>query len=326
MKPKVFVTRPLPVPVLEMLAQHFDLEVRPHDSPIPPAELAEACRDIEGLVVVGSRVTEEILRAAPKLRAVSTPSVGYDNIDVAACTARHIPVTNTVGVLEDTTADLAFALILAVARRVIEGDKFIREGNWREWRFWMMHGADVHKKTLGLYGFGRIGQAVARRGLGFSMRIIYYSRHRVAEAIEREFNAQYVGRETLLRESDFVSLHVPLTAETQHAIGEREFRLMKPSAFLINTARGRVVDEEALVRALETKLIAGAGLDVFEQEPKVHPRLITMPNVVLMPHVGSATGETRLKMAMLAAENMIAVLSGRRPRDVVNPQVYEPGS
>lgn len=326
MKPKVFVTRPLPKPVLELLAQHFELEVRPQDSPISQAELAEACHDIEGLVVVGARVTEEVLRAAPKLRAVSTPSVGYDHIDVAACTARHIPVTNTLGVLEETTADLAFALVLAVARRLLEGDKFIREGNWREWQFWMLHGADVHQKTLGLFGFGRIGQAVARRGRGFSMRILYYSRHRVPEAIEREFEARYVDRETLLRESDFLSLHVPLTAETHHAIGERELRLMKPSAFLINTARGKVVDEEALVRALETKLIAGAGLDVFEQEPKVHPSLITMPNVVLMPHVGSATGETRLRMAMLAAENLIAVLSGRRPRDVVNPQVYESSS
>jgi glyoxylate reductase len=322
MKPKVFVSRPLPAPALDLLAQHFSLEVRPHDAPMSPMELAEACRDTDGLLIVGSRVTEEVLRAAPKLRAVSTPSVGYDNIDVAACTARHIPVTNTVGVLEDTTADLAFALLLAVARRVAEGDRFVREGKWHEWQFWLLHGADVHHKTLGLYGFGRIGQAVARRARGFSMPVIYYARHRAAESIEREFEARYVDRETLLREADFLSLHVPLTGETQHTIGDREFVMMKSSAFLINTARGKVVDEAAMVRALESKIIAGAGLDVFEEEPKVHPSLVAMSNVVLMPHVGSATGETRLKMAMLAAENLIAVLDGRRPRDVVNPEVF----
>jgi glyoxylate reductase len=322
MKPKVFVSRPLPAPALELLAQHFELEVRQHDSPMSPAQLAEACRNVDGLLIVGSRVTEEVLFAAPRLRAVSTPSVGYDNIDVAACTARHILVTNTVGVLEDTTADLAFALLLAVARRVIEGDRYVRESKWREWQFWLLHGADVHHKTLALYGFGRIGQALAARARGFSMPIIYYARHRAAEAVEREFEARYVDRETLLRQADFLSLHVPLTGETQHLIGDREFRLMKPSAFLINTARGKVVDEAAMVRALELGTIAGAGLDVFEEEPKVHPSLVAMPNVVLMPHVGSATSETRLKMAMLASENLIAVLDGRRPRDLVNPEAF----
>lgn len=323
MKPKVFVTRPLPSPALDLLAEHFDIAFHPQDSPIPPEALAEACREVEGLVVAGTRVTADILNAAPRLRAVSTASVGYDNIDIAACTARGIPVTNTVGVLEDTTADLAFALLLAVARRVLEGDTFVREGRWREWQWGLLHASDVHHKTLGLYGFGRIGQAVARRGRGFSMRILYYARHRVAESIEREFDAQLVDRETLLRQSDFLSLHIPKTPETVHTIGARELGLMKSSAFLINTARGSVVDEPALVHALEARTIAGAGLDVFEQEPKVHPGLISMPNVVLMPHVGSATGETRLKMAMRAAENLIAGLSGRRPADVVNPEVFK---
>jgi lactate dehydrogenase-like 2-hydroxyacid dehydrogenase len=323
MKPKVFVTRPLPSPALDLLAEQFELAFHPQDSPIPPEKLAEACRDIEGLVVAGTRVAAEIISAALKLRAISTASVGYDNIDVAACTARGIPVTNTVGVLEDTTADLAFALLLAVARRVVEGDRFVRDGRWREWQWGLLHAADVHHKTLGLFGFGRIGQAVARRGRGFSMRIIYYARHRVAGAVEREFDAQYVDRETLLRQSDFLSLHIPKTPDTQHTIGARELGLMKPSAFLINTARGSVVDEPALVYALEAKTIAGAGLDVFEQEPKVHPSLISMPNVVLMPHVGSATGETRLKMAMRAAENLIALLGGRRPADVVNSEVFK---
>jgi lactate dehydrogenase-like 2-hydroxyacid dehydrogenase len=309
---------------MELLAAHFELEVHPQDSPMPPARLAEACSDVEGLLVVGSRITAEVVARAARLRAVSTASVGYDNIDVEACTARQIPVTNTVGVLEETTADLAFALLLAVARRVIEGDRFVREGRWREWQWGLLHAADVHHKTLGLYGFGRIGQAVARRARGFTMPILYYARHRVAESVEREFEARHVDRDTLLRESDFLSLHVPKTPETQHAIGAPELGLMKPSAFLINTARGSVVDEEALVQALLAKKIAGAGLDVFEQEPKVHPGLVTMQNVVLMPHVGSATSETRLKMAMRAAENLIALLDGRRPRDVVNPEVYSP--
>jgi glyoxylate reductase len=225
-----------------------------------------------------------------------------------------------VGVLEDTTADLAFALLLAVARRVVEGDRFVRDGLWREWQWGLLHASDVHHKTLGLYGFGRIGQAVARRGRGFAMRILYYARHRVAEAIEREFEAQYVDRETLLRQSDFLSLHIPKTPETVHAIGARELGLMKPSAFLINTARGAVVDEPALAHALKAKTIGGAGLDVFEQEPVVHPALIDLSNVVLMPHVGSATDETRLKMAMRAAENLIELLGGRRPADIVNPE------
>lgn len=323
MKPKVFVTRPLPAQAIEMLGARYQVEVHPQDSPMPREQLIEACRDVDGLLVAGTRVTEEVLSAAPKLRAISAASVGYDNIDVAACTARRIPVTNAPGVLEETTADLTFALLLAVARRVPEGDRYIREGRWHEWQWGLLHGADIHHKTLGLYGFGNIGRAVARRARGFSMRILYYARHRVAEAIECDLQAQYVDRETLLRESDFVSLHVPLTAETTHSFRAPEFSLMKPSAFLINASRGKVVDEEALVEALEKKQIAGAGLDVFEREPKVHPKLLTMPNVVLVPHVGSATSETRLRMAMLAAESLIALLEGRRPPNVVNPEVYE---
>ena len=323
MKPNIFVTRPLPAKAIALLAAHAEVEVYPQDSPMPRERLVEACRDVDGLLVAGTRVTEEILSAAPKLRAVSTASVGYDNIDVAACTARRIPVTNTPGVLEETTADLTFALLLAVARRVAEGDRYVREGGWHEWQWGLLHGADVHHKTLGLYGFGHIGQAVARRGRGFSMRILYYARHRVAESIEREVEACHADRDTLLRESDFVSLHIPLTPETTHAIHARELSLMKPGAFLINASRGKVVDEEALVAALEKKQIAGAGLDVFEHEPKVNPKLLTMPNVVLAPHVGSATGETRLKMAMLAAESLISLLEGRRPPNVVNPAAFE---
>lgn len=325
MKPKVFVTRPLPEPVLQKLGARCELSYYPEDSPISTTELAEASRDVEGLLVTGARVNEEVLENAPRLRVISNAGVGYDNIDVAACTRRGILVTNVVGSLEETTADLAFTLLLAVARRVVEGDRFVRGGRWHAWQWGLLHGADVYRKTLGLYGLGRIGQAVARRGRGFSMRILYTARHRVAEPLERGLEAQYVDRETLLRESDFLSLHVPLTPETHHLLGARELRLMKRSAFLINTARGPVVDEEALVQALQAGEIAGAGLDVFEREPHVHPALLRLENVVLMPHVGSATAETRLRMAELAADNLLRALDGERPANLINPEVYGQG-
>lgn len=323
MKPKVFVTRPLQSEVRDFLTVRCDVWFHSEDAPIAAEEFAAACEEAEGLIVVGARVTEAVLSRASKLRVVSNAAVGYDNIDVAACTRRGIVVTNTPGVLTDTTADLALTLLLAVARRAVEGDRLVRDGRWQCWEWGLLWGADIHHKTLGLYGFGRIGQAVARRGRGFSMRILYHARHRVAEGVERELEAQYVDRETLLRESDFLSLHVPLGPETLHLIGARELSLMKPSAFLINTARGQVVDEEALVRALASKTIAGAGLDVFEKEPQVHARLLKMTNVVLLPHVGSASAETRFKMAMLAAENLLAVLDGRRPPNLINPEVYD---
>jgi glyoxylate reductase len=320
MKPKVFITRPLPPAVVELVSRKCDVSVHPEDAPLKPEELAEACQEAEGVLVVGARMTEEVLRQASKLKIVANCGVGYDNIDVAACTARGIVVTNTPGVLTDTTADLAFALLMAAARRIAEGDHFVREGRWQGSKWELLWGTDIFGKTLGLYGFGRIGRTVARRGRGFSMRILYHDQLRPPEAVERELEAQYVDRETLLRESDFLSLHLPLTPETRHVIRAPELALMKPTAILINTARGQVVEEEALVQALQAKKIAGAGLDVFEHEPRVHPALLEMPNVVLMPHVGSATAETRFKMATLAAENLLAALDGRRPPNVVNPE------
>jgi glyoxylate reductase len=319
---KVFVTRPIPDAALDLLRARFEVEVHPTDAAMKPPQLGDACRDVEGLLVVGARVTEEVLGQASKLRVVANCGVGYDNIDVAACTRRGIIVTNTPGVLTDTTADLAFALLLAVARRVADGDRYVRDGRWRRWEFGAMWGSEVHHKTLGVYGFGRIGQAVARRGRGFAMTILYHSRTRANRDLERELDARYVDRETLLGESDFVSLHIPMAPETHHLIGAHELRLMKPTAFLINTSRGKVVDEEALVEALKTGQIAGAGLDVFEHEPHLHPELAKLDNVALLPHIGSATGETRLKMAMLAAENLLAVLDDRRPPNAVNPEVY----
>ncbi|MBZ5545892.1 MAG: D-glycerate dehydrogenase [Acidobacteriia bacterium] len=323
LKPKVFVTRPLPQRAIDLLAAQCAVQVHPSDSALKPPQLGEACRDVEGLLAVGVRVSEEVLSQAAKLRVVANCGVGYDNIDVAACSRRKIVVTNTPGVLTDTTADLAFALLMAAARRVVEADRFVREGHWQRWEFGMLWGADIHNKTLGIWGFGRIGQALARRGRGFDMKILYHSRRRSDETLERELEACYVDRDTLLRESDFLSLHVPMTPETHHLIGADELRLMKPSAFLINTARGKVIDEEALVTALKAKAIAGAGLDVFEHEPHLPPDLAKLENVVLLPHVGSATGETRLAMAMLAADNLLAALEGRRPPNVVNAEVFD---
>ena len=322
MKPKGFVTRPLPAPALELLSSACEVRSHQEDTSMPVSQLAEECREAEGILVNSTRVSEEVLLAAPRLRAVSNCGVGYDNIDVAACNRRRIPITNTAGSLEETTADMAFTLLLATARRAIEADRYVREGRWERWQFGLMHGLDVHHKTLGLIGFGGIGQPMARRGRGFSMRILYHTRHRAADSVERELGAEHTNLESLLRQSDFVSLHVPLTADTRHIIDGKAFSLMKNTAVLVNTARGPVVDEQALVEALSAGKIAGAGLDVFEKEPQVHADLARMDNVVLAPHIGSATGETRLRMATLAVRNLLAMLAGERPANVVNPEIY----
>jgi len=323
MKPKVFVTRPLPAAAVERLLAQCEAAVYPHDASIPPEQLAEACRDVDGLLVAGARVREELLAQAPRLRVVSNVGAGYDHIDVEACTRRRIVVTNTPEAVTEATADCAFALLMAVARRVVEGDRYVREGRWDRWQWELLWGADIHHQTLGLYGFGRIGQAMARRARGFSLRVLYSARRRAPEALERELAAQYVDAETLLRESDFLSLHVPYSSELHHLIGAPQLELMKPTAFLINTARGKVVDEEALFRALQAKKLAGAALDVFEHEPRVPPELLKMSNVVLLPHIGSATAATRLRMALDAVENLLAALAGQRPANVVNPEVLK---
>lgn len=322
MIPKVFVTRPLPAPALALLSSACEVRSYAEDAAISISQLAEECRDVEGILVNSARVSEEVLLSAPRLRAVSNCGVGYDNIDIAACNRRRIPVTNTAGSLEETTADLAFMLMLATSRRAIEADRYVREGRWDRWQFGLLHGLDVHHKTLGLVGFGGIGQLMARRGLGFSMRILYHTRHRADERDERQLRAEYSDLETLLRESDYVSLHVPMTPETRHIIDGRALSLMKNNAILVNTARGPVVDEEALLRALDSRKIAGAGLDVFEGEPHVNPSFAKLNNVVLTPHIGSATGETRLRMATLAVRNLLAMLAGERPANVVNAEIY----
>jgi glyoxylate reductase len=322
MKPRVLITRPVQQAAIDEVSKHCEVLVHTLDEPMPAEQLVKAMRDVDAVMPCGLRVGEDAIASASKLRVVANIGAGYDNVDVEACTRRRIVVTNTPDVLTETTADLAFALILATARRVVEGDRFVRQQRWPYWQWNFLWGSEMHGKTLGLYGFGRIGQAVARRGRGFSMRILYHSRHRLPLNIERDLVAQWVDQETLMRESDFLSLHVPLTPKTRHSIGRREFALMQPTAFVINTARGNIIDEEALVAALQAGKLAGAGLDVFEHEPKVHPALIAMENVVLLPHIGSATAETRLRMALLASVNLLAALAGRRPPNLVNPEVF----
>jgi len=261
--------------------------------------------------------------AGPQLKIIANYAVGFDNIDVDAATKRGIMVSNTPGVLTDTTADLAWALILATARRVVEGDKFLRHGKFKGWKPMLLLGTDVHHATLGIIGFGNIGKAVARRAIGFDMKVIYYSAHRAPLEVEEKLDVEYRSLDDLLREADFISIHVPLTKETQHLIGERELKMMKKEAYLINTARGPIVDEKALAKALKEGWIRGAGLDVFEREPEVEPELLELDNVVLLPHLGSASYDTRAKMATMAAENVVSALNGEVPPNLVNREVVK---
>ena len=286
---------------------------------ITRAELLQHVADKDALICLPTeKVDEELLAAAPKLRIAATVSVGYDNIDVPACTRHGVVATNTPGVLDETTADFAWTLLMAVARRLIEGEAWVRSGTWPGMDIAQLLGSDVYGKTLGIIGFGRIGRCVARRAQGFQMRVLYNNRNRLAPEIETELRAEFAEMDRLLRESDFVSLHVPLSSETRHLISTDNFAKMKPTAFLINTSRGPVVDEAALVAALEQKKIAGAALDVYEREPIVHPGLLGRKDVVLAPHLGSATLETRTKMAVVAAQNVAAFFEGRRPPNPLN--------
>jgi len=316
----VFVARRLPEAGLAPLRE-AGLHVDVHDSeePITRQELLSRAAGAHALITLMSeRVDDALLDAAgPQLKVVANFAVGYDNIDVPACRRRGVVATNTPGVLDDATADMAFALLLAVARRLPEGEALVRSGAWTGWRPEQLLGAHVTGATIGIVGLGRIGRAVARRARGFDMRLLYHNR-RPDPAAERELNARYETMDELLSQSDFVSLHVPLTAETRHLIGQRELALMKPTAVLVNTARGPVVDEAALVSALQGGSIAGAGLDVYEDEPAVDPGLLGLQNVVLAPHLGSATRETRTAMARLCSEAVLAVLAGREPANAIS--------
>jgi len=318
---KILVTRAVFPEIVAALSQRYTVEHNPEDRPWPPEELARRLQGKHGaMATVMDKFDEPLLAQCPDLRVIANIAVGYNNVDVAACTKRGIRVTNTPGVLDDTTADLTWALLMAAARRVSEGDAYVRAGQWKI-AFGVQYflGQDIHHATLGIIGMGRIGQAIARRARGFDMKILYHNRTRLPEADEKRLGATYVDREELLAESDFVVVMAPYSPATHHLIGAAELAKMKPTAILVNTARGGVVDDEALVYALKHERIAGAGLDVFEGEPKVNPGLLELRNVVLTPHIGSASAATRMTMCRTAMENMIAVLEGRNPPNLVNP-------
>jgi len=321
MRPAVLIARQTFPEVVERLRAHFEVET--NDAPVdwPRDELIRRLQGKQGVFVAASEPIDATLVAAcPELRAVCSMAVGYNNIDVAACAARGITVTNAPDVLTETTADFGFALMMATARRIAESEHFLRAGQWKRWSHDFFCGADVHGATLGILGMGRIGQAIARRGaLGFGMQVIYHNRSRLAPEQEAPIGARWVDKATLLAEADHLVLVVPYSASSHHAIGAAELAQMKPSATLTNIARGGVVDDAALAQALAERRIAAAGLDVFEGEPSVHPALLALSNVVLTPHVASASLPTRTKMALLAADNLIAVLSGRPPLTPVRP-------
>ena len=322
-KPRVLATRPLFPAAQEILNADCEVDYWTKRERISKQELFRRIKDKEGLVcLLTEKVNEELLRAAPKLRIAANVAVGYDNITVADCTKRGVVATNTPGVLDETTADFAWTLLMAVARRLGEGEKLARSGKWKGWDLDQLVGTDVWGKTLGLVGFGRIGQAVARRATGFQMKVIYYDAVRAPLDIEKGFHAEYRDLNAVLAESDFVSVHVPLLPETRGLFNAKTFSQMKPSAFLINTSRGPVVDEAALVQALKSKRIAGAALDVFEREPLIHAGL-KRPNVVLAPHIASASLETRTKMACMAAQNVVVLFKGQRPPNILNPEVLK---
>ncbi|MCC7487728.1 MAG: D-glycerate dehydrogenase [Burkholderiales bacterium] len=319
MRPKILVTREVFDETLDFLARHCEVESNQGDLALDPAALAIRLADKQALMcALTDRVDARLVAAAPQLKVVANIAVGYNNIDLAACTARGIIVTNTPGVLDDSTADLAWALILGTARRVTELERRVRAGEWTGWRLKQWLGVDVHHATLGIYGMGRIGQAIAKRAAGFDMKVIYHNRNRVDADLERRLNARFVGREELLRGADFLVLQMPYSPGTHHLIGAAELSLMKPTAILVNSTRGGVVDDAALVDALEGGVIRAAGLDVFEGEPKLNPRFLALDNVVLLPHIGSSTEATRRAMAMTAARNAVAALSGEVPPNIVN--------
>ena len=299
---------------VDLLATVFDVDYNADDRLYSPSELAARAKSKDALVtILTDRVDDALLAQLPGLKVVANVAVGYDNIDTAAAKKHDVMVTNTPGVLTEATADFAFTLLLAAGRRVAEADRYVRAGKFTSWEMMGFHGGDLAGATLGIAGFGRIGQALAKRGRGFGMHIIYSDEQRVPEALESELGARFVDKETLVASSDFLSLHVPLLPTTQHYIGASELQAMKKSAYLINTSRGPVVDEAALARALQTGEIAGAGLDVYEREPQVEPLLLTLDNVTLAPHIASATVATRRKMALMAAENAIAAVRGIEP-------------
>ena len=325
LRPKVLLTRRLPQSGIELLEKHVDLSINPLDAPLSRQNMIMGIKDKDGLIcLLNDRVDAEVINAGKHLKIIANYAVGYNNIDVQAATKRKITVTNTPGVLTEATADLTFSLLLSLARRTIEADKFIRQKSFKGWSPMLFLGRDIHSKILGIIGFGRIGRAVARRANGFAMRVLYYDSARLSTDEETAYRVEYHGLDDLLKQADFVCIHVPLNKQTYHMIGKEELTSMKESSYLINVARGPIIDEKALVNALQEKRIAGCALDVYEDEPTIEEELIAMPNTVLTPHIGSASIETRTKMAMMVADNIITVLveKGKAP-NTINPQVYE---
>lgn len=321
MKPKVFLTRELPPKVIERLQQETVLEMNTEDRVLTKEEIIDGVKGKDALLcLLTDTIDGDIMDANPALRVIANYAVGFNNIDVVAATQRRIPVSNTPGVLTETSADLAFTLMTTLSRRIVEADNFVRTGNWKGWGPLQYLGTDIYGATLGIVGLGRIGKAIAKRAKGFDMNIVYWNRTKLSESEEKELGLTYLPFDDLLKIADFVSLNVAYTKETFHLMGEREFELMKESAYVINTARGPVVDENALVNALKEKKIMGVGLDVFEDEPVIHPELLAIDNTVLLPHIASATIATRTKMGMIAVDNLIAACNGTHIPNLVNKE------
>jgi len=319
---KVFVTRKIPKPALDLLRKQFTITVNSHNRVLTKEEIINGLMGNDGLLcLLTDQIDREVIYAEPKLKMIASYAVGYDNIDIATATERGIPVSNTPGVLTDTTAELAWALLFSVARRIVEGDTYTRAGKFNGWAPLLMLGQDVTNKILGIIGAGRIGTAFALKSKGFDMKVIYTDKQR-NELIERKLGAKKVPLSELLKESDFVSIHVPLMKSTHHLIGEKQLKMMKKTAILLNTARGPIIDETALIKALREHWIFGAGLDVYEHEPKISEELKKLDNVILQPHTGSGTVETRTKMALIAARNLIEGLKGNIPPNCINKEIF----
>lgn len=320
MKPKVLVTREVFDEVLEYLSQYFEVTSNQSDVPMDQGTLAAKLSDKQGaLTTLSERIDATLLSHCPNIKAVCNIAVGYNNIDLEACTKARVMATNTPGVLDDTTGDFTWALILATARRLTEAEAYLRNGQWDGWRLKQFLGLDVHHAVLAIFGLGRIGQVVAKRAVGFEMKVIYHDVRRAAPEIEQACRASFMSKDELLKQADIVTIHVPYSPATHHLIGKQELEQMKPTAILINASRGGVVDDLALIEALRKGIIAGAGLDVFENEPKFHPGFLELKNVVLAPHIASSSKATRMNMAMLAAKNLVAALTGKKPPNLLNP-------
>lgn len=319
MTPTLFLTRTLPDPIMREIRRRFRLRFNREDRPLTKEEILRGVHKADGLIsMLSDPIDREVIESASNLKIIANYAVGYNNIDLKAARERGIPVTNTPGVLTETTADLTWALILTVSRRIPEAEQFARSGHWTGWAPTQLLGSDVFGKTLGIVGMGRIGQAVARRAAGFEMRVVYTSRRRLSMRDEKRLKISSLPLAELLQESDFISLHLPLTEDSRHLIDRKALQRMKPTAFLINTARGPIVDEKTLIDALRRKKIAGAGLDVFENEPAIPRELRTMKQVVLLPHIGSASVETRIQMGRIVLANIVAALAGTNPPNMVN--------